>query len=59
MLAPAPNTGYGNVVPMARDTQTGFLRPTMPNVARTWLQGLVIARRYEMAVVCCGTGAHG
>lgn len=38
-LQPAPNTEYGSVVPIARDTETGETRWAMPSAARSWLQG--------------------
>lgn len=39
-LAPAPNTIYGDIVPLARDTKTGELRFAMPNMLRSPLQEL-------------------
>lgn len=38
-LAPAPNTTYGEYVPLARDNTTGTLRLAMPMAARNLLQG--------------------
>ena len=40
LLAPAPNTEYGSVLPYARDTTTGDLRLALPSSARNWLQGV-------------------
>jgi hypothetical protein len=37
-IAPAPNTQYGSVLPIARDTQTGESRWAMPS-AREFIQG--------------------
>jgi hypothetical protein len=39
-LAPAPNTTYGDVLPLAKDNQTGAIRLAMPNMLRMPLQGL-------------------
>ena len=39
-LAPAPNTEYGSVLPIARDTQTGELRPALPSSLRSLAQGV-------------------
>jgi hypothetical protein len=39
ILAPAPNTTYGDVLPLARDQTTGQLRFAMPNAFRSTLQG--------------------
>ena len=38
-LAPAPGTTYGDVLPLARDDATGAIRPAMPNMLRSTLQG--------------------
>jgi hypothetical protein len=38
-LAPAPDTEYGDVLPLARDTKTGEIRMAMPNMLRTPLYG--------------------
>lgn len=40
LLAPAANTEYGNVLPIARDTDTGALRPALPAGLRDTLRGL-------------------
>lgn len=40
LLAPAPNTTYGDVLPIARDETTGALRPALPNMIRAPLIGL-------------------
>lgn len=39
-LGPAPNTTYGDVVPIARDNATGALRPALPNFLRAPMIGL-------------------
>jgi hypothetical protein len=39
-LQPAPNTTYGDVLPLARDETTGKLRFAMPNMLRSPLLGL-------------------
>jgi hypothetical protein len=38
-LAPAPNTEYGSVLPIARDTTSGDLRLALPSSLREQLQG--------------------
>src|SRR5436190_17596113 len=38
-LAPAPDTTYGSVLPLARDDKTGELRIAMPSSVRSFLQG--------------------
>jgi len=38
-LTPAPNTEYGSVLPIARDTKTGDLRVALPQGLRDLLQG--------------------
>ncbi|CAB4165403.1 hypothetical protein UFOVP833_57 [uncultured Caudovirales phage] len=40
-LAPAPNTEYGTVLPVARDTQTGERRMAMPSIFREGLGGVL------------------
>lgn len=40
LLAPAPNTTYGDVLPLARDDKTGEIRLAMPNALRAPLIGL-------------------
>lgn len=57
-LAPAPNTVYGDVLPLARDTQTGKLRLAMPNALRMPLQGLA-AGPEAGATIDPGTGQLG
>ncbi len=39
-LAPAPNTTYGDVLPLAKDDTTGAIRPALPNMIRSPLIGL-------------------
>jgi len=39
-LAPAPNTTYGDVVPLAKDDTTGAVRLALPNMIRSPLIGL-------------------
>lgn len=38
-LAPAPGTTYGNVLPFARDNQTGAIRMALPSSLRSLAQG--------------------
>lgn len=38
-LAPAPNTTYGELLPLARDNATGSLHFAMPGALRTFAQG--------------------
>jgi hypothetical protein len=40
-LAPAPNTEYGSILPVARDTQTGDMRFAMPASVRDGLKGVL------------------
>lgn len=40
-LAPAPNTTYGDILPIARDNTTGALRFALPTGARDLAQGVV------------------
>lgn len=40
-LAPAPNTTYGDILPVARDNATGALRPALPTALRSLAQGFV------------------
>lgn len=39
-LAPAPNTTYGDILPLAKDETTGVIRPALPNIIRSPLIGL-------------------
>lgn len=39
LLAPAPNTTYGSVLPFAKDNTTGDVRLAMPDLLRVPLQG--------------------
>ena len=39
-LAPAPNTTYGDILPLAKDNTTGAIRLALPNVIRNPLLGL-------------------
>lgn len=39
-LAPAPNTTYGNVLPLAKDDVTGQIRLALPNSLRSLAQGM-------------------
>jgi hypothetical protein len=39
-IAPAPNTEYGSVLPIARDTMTGDWRWALPSALREQLQGV-------------------
>ncbi len=38
-IAPAPNTEYGSILPIARDTQTGEKRMAMPSMLRDTIKG--------------------
>jgi hypothetical protein len=40
-LAPAPNTSYGAVLPIAKDQTTGAVRWAMPSTARDLAQGVL------------------
>ena len=39
-LAPAPDTTYGNILPLAKDDKTGAIRLALPNMIRSPLIGL-------------------
>ena len=39
-LAPAPNTTYGDILPLAKDNTSGAIRLALPNVIRNPLMGL-------------------
>ena len=39
-LAPAPNTTYGDILPLAKDNATGAIRLALPNIIRNPLIGL-------------------
>jgi len=41
ILAPAPNTIYGNVLPIATDTKTGQMRAALPMGMRDFAEGVV------------------
>ncbi len=56
-LAPAPNTTYGDIVPLAKDNTTGEIRLALPNMIRSPLIGLT--QEGGQAIINPDTGTLG